>query len=107
MSATTIYNSYSIALPSVQVAFASGQSLLSRAIEAVARRIATSIVEQPVAESSYVSTTQWRAQAALRQEGMRAWLETQPPASSVVVPVLGGTAVSAQMHKALWLDLVG
>ena len=107
MSATTIYNSYSIALPSVQVAVASGQGLLSRAVEALARRVAQSIIERPVAQSTHTATAQWRADAALRQQGMREWLETQPPASSVVLPAAGGIAVPAQVHKALWLELVG
>ena len=109
MSATTIYNSYSIALPSVQVAVASGQGLLARAIEAVARRVAQSIVEQPAAVTAdfVAAPSQWRVQAALRQQGMREWLETQPPASSVVLPASGAAAVPAQMHKALWLELVG
>lgn len=107
MSATTIYNSYTIALPSVQVAVASGQSLLSRAVEAVARRIAQSILNQPVAPAVASAPLQWRAEAALRQQGMREWLETQSPAGSVVRPVPGTDAASAQVHKALWLELVG
>lgn len=107
MSATTIYNSYSIALPSVQVAVASGQGLLSRTLEAVARRVAQSIVDRPVAPSGHAATAQWRTDAALRQQGMREWLETQPPASAVGLPTLGGNAASAQVHKALWLELVG
>lgn len=107
MSASIIYNSYSIALPSVQVAVASGQGLLLRAIEAVARRVVQSIVERPVAESAHAVPAHWRTDAALRQQGMREWLETQPPASSVVQNALGGSATSAQTHKALWLELVG
>ena len=108
MSASTIYNSYSIALPSVQVAVASGQGLLSRAVEAVARCVARSIVEQPTAQSAHAVPAQWRTDAALRQQGMREWLETQTSGGLAGrPPAARGTATPAQVHKALWLELVG
>ena len=107
MSATTIYNSYSIALPSVQVAAAAGQGLLSRAVEAAARCLTRSIVERPVAQSARTVPAQWRTDAALRQHGMRDWLETQTPDRSAVQPAPRGTLSAAQTHKALWLELVG
>ena len=108
MTATTIYNSYSIALPSVQVAFASGQGFFSRAIEAVARRIAQSIIDQPSVQPapSAAALAQWRTDAALRQHGMREWLATAPSVQPQYAATNPVDRAAAQAHKALWLELV-
>ncbi len=108
MTATTIYNSYSIALPSVQVAFASSQGLLSRLIETIARCVTRSMISQPSTQPtpSAMAPAQWRIDAALRQHGMREWLATQPSAQPLTTPMLGTDAAAAQAHKALWLELI-
>ncbi len=108
MTATTIYNSYSIALPSVQVALASGQGLFSRLIEAAARRIAQSIIDQPSAQpaASAMLPAQWRTDAALRQQGMREWLATAPSVQPQYAAANPVDQAAARAHKALWLELV-
>lgn len=109
MTASTIYNSYSIALPSVQVAGTYGQGLLSRGIEAVARCIARSILQQPVAQpaSTAMAPAHWRTEAVLRQQGMREWLATQQPTQVTASTMRDSAADAARVHKALWLELVG
>ena len=100
MTASTIYNSYSIALPSVQVAGTVGRGLIARWIEALACRITRSIIDQPAAASSAIAPAHWRTEAALRQQGMREWLATQPQHGT-------GATSAQQAHKELWLELVG